>query len=122
MVKGHDQSNILIRVRKAFSVHRRRNGSRQRYSQSLRNLVVSALEKGCSSGQIASAAGISEPSVRNWSNHRPLIAVRELRVEPDKIERVEEGTAKIHLKSGVRIEIPMSSLTASLVSALGGAI
>lgn len=89
---------------------------------SLKRRAVAAVIKGIAPGRVAEAAGVSEPSIRNWCKNLKV------KIEPPTELKLAETapvlaahqTAMVHFQSGLRIEIPVSALTPELVRTFQG--
>jgi transposase len=88
----------------------------------LKKRAVAAVIKGIAPGRVAEAAGVSEPSIRNWCKRLKvkIEAPTELKLIDEKSPSADHQTAIIHFQSGLRIEIPVSALTPELVRTFQG--
>lgn len=128
-MKKHD-GRILRRIEEVFS---RVRPNRYRVPTELKELAVSALRSGHDAKAIAKAAGVSRQTVVNWeSGMRSASAVAPAPVQlkviekaamsarPDTDPSVVCAVAKIVLRSGVRVEMPVGALDAKLLLVLSG--
>jgi transposase-like protein len=127
-VKTTAEERFLDKIRRMFTERRKQFGRKPfgGYPHSFRNRAVEAVAMGIAPKDVAKAAGVSEPSIRNWC--------KELNVEielPTELKVVEAEdsttpseaksvTALIQLRSGLRIEIPISGLSEELIKTLNG--
>jgi hypothetical protein len=131
---------VLKEIRVGFSRYRRGNqGCRgSGYPTALKELAVSALHQGCTSSEVSEAAEVTGESLRNWRGSVKGVSVaREIRpvelklVEsrdpslaptPSSLEKglSSEAIARIELRSGVRMTLPVSALSERLLSLLMG--
>lgn len=128
----HDGSRILKRVELAFARYRRRSDGRRSYPDQLKELAMSAVAAGVTPEAVARAAGVSSQSVSNW--HRAGLVSEtpcELKIvgsrnsQPD--DRSEAmanalAAARIVLRSGVTIELPIGALTGAMIEVLNGEV
>ena len=129
------QSQILKKISLDFSRHRRRRRGRSWYPASLKDLALRAVNVGITPGQVARAAGVSPQSMSNWrgAGVEAAEAPRELKViaaeteEPLLSSRASGAMlgnvanwARIELRTGIRIEIPVSALSGPMLAALMG--
>ena len=126
----HD-GRILRRIEGVFS---RVRPNRYRVPMDLKELAVSALGYGHDAGAIAKAAGVSKPTIANWERWvkahtaSPSAAPVQLKVidrvvtppTPEADPSVVYAVARIILRSGVRVELPVGALDAKLLLALNG--
>ena len=124
--KGLHTRLDLRNLSREFARFRSKNNTNKNYPVALRRLTVGIVASGGRIGEIAKAAKVSKESIRAWQ--RALLgeieSPRELTLnqEPEVVEISENrelaGLASIYLKSGVRIELPVSALTSSFVRSL----
>jgi len=113
-----DQS-LLRKVETAFAEFRANGGNRANYGAHLRALTISAVKGGHSASTVAKVAGVSEPSICNWLRSRPKLSpvAEELTIVPDVTATMTNGNmARVHLVSGVVIELPLSGLTLTMIA------
>lgn len=130
-MRGEEQQS-LDRLKTMFSKHRSERRSQQpRYPKELKLEAISIISTGVPFSRVARAVGVSDRSLRNWTEElgseriegraRQLVVVDGRDVQASNISNSESGLGvQIHFKSGVRIELPSSSLTAELISWLNG--
>lgn len=124
MAKRHQSKTTapeLKSVRLAFRAYRRESRGQSGYPPRLRQLVAAAVAGGQSNCDVGKAAGITERSVRNWLNE--ISSPQELTVVADPGREAhsspgEEAIARIHLCSGVTIDLPLCKLTAPMIGML----
>ena len=109
----------------------------QRYRHELKQQVIRLRLKGHSLRELGRAFGISAPLIRYWvrtnSKNQPNIIRRpkRLRIKEDKVKAIDvdsypiqeighAGLAKIALKSGLILEIPVSSIDDRFIHILNG--
>lgn len=136
---------VLTEIRQVFSDFRRSNrgGKGRGYPKALRMLAVSALKQGVSPSEVSEAAGVTSESLRNWRRLAPeqgafaasqivrpveltLLESREPLPAPPPASAVKDITppsrrgpiARIKLRSGVRMSLPVSALSERLISLL----
>jgi hypothetical protein len=123
----HDR--ILDEIREKFALRHKRFSRKSHggHPESLKKLAVSAVMSGIRYKLVADAAGVSEPSVRNWRKELEANLVpRELKLTEDVKTEARgpmvglEAMATIHFQSGLRIEIPLVALTARFINELRG--
>lgn len=128
MKKTNAEERALDEIRHMFAERRKQFGRKPfgGYPHSFKKCAVAAVARGISPKGVAKAAGVSEPSIRNWC--------KELKVKiepPAELKLIEakgceaspeakSGTAFIQFRSGLRIEIPVSGLSAELIKTLNG--
>jgi len=117
------RNQILRQISQLATRHRQGNGKRVHFPDSLKDLVVSAVEMGYSKAEVAKSAGVSGQAVANWAG---CIRPRELKVIgaiPAPAEEPLTGAvARIHFRSGMQIELPVSALSSSLITMLSGGV
>jgi transposase-like protein len=121
--RGKSLSPQLREITKAYKAFRRVNGGRGWYPVELRGMVLAAIKGGEAISAVARAAGVCEQSLNNWRKEA-IVTPRELSVIGEKARsQAADMAARIHLRSGVAIEVPVAALTAEfmLVLASGGA-
>lgn len=116
---------LLARIDRLFrAFRRRRTGCRLTYPAKLKRLAVEATRGGCSAADVAHSAGVSEQSISNWlkehqeNTPQELTVISETTLAPSSVVAPAlslSPTARIHLPSGVTIEVPTEALTPSLV-------
>ena len=116
----HDKDPILAEVRLRFSKKGRSAGRAYRADQ--RKLALRALDAGRSVGAVAAAAGVSRQSVLNWKKCiAGQAAPVELQVVAEPPTAISENImARVLLRSGAVLEIPLARLDARLLALLGG--
>lgn len=122
----------LARIDRAFRAFRRRRPAGPlNYPPKLKRLAVQAVRHGNSIGRVARSAGVSEPSIGNWLKVHKEEVPQELTLVPDGSSPVvplsiddqgarEAAPARIFLRSGAVIEVPVGALTSSLIAAING--
>jgi len=131
-MKNQD-SKALREIQREFSRRRRvKPGLRLTpVPSTLRRLALSALKRGHAPSEVAVAAGISRQSLANWERQAGKAARLE---RPVRLKLVEErvsaaaapkmpesgAMARVALRSGVTVELPVSSLEPKWLLALGG--
>lgn len=139
---------VLSKVRLEFSNFRRsrhQGGKGNGYPKALQRLAVAALEQGGTPSEVSDAAGVTSESLRNWRRSirgascvgqaRPvelqLLESRELLsppIPPSPEKSIsapssEAGAmARIELRSGVGMVLPVSALSERLISLLTGGV
>jgi hypothetical protein len=134
---------VLKEIGREFSKFRRRHrgGKGSGYPKALRELALSGLAQGSSPSEVSEAAGVTGESLRNWrrSDRRvPLpgpVRPVELKVVesrgpvPTEIPASREESialtppepiARISLRSGVQMALPVSALSERLIGLLMG--
>ena len=116
---------ILEEIRQSFGERRERFGRKPfgGYPLSFKRRATAAVARGIAPGLVAKAAGISEPSVRNWCKELKvkIEAPTELRLNDDVSEPpIVRESAVIHFPSGLRIEVPVAALTLEFIEHLNG--
>ena len=128
-MKSTAEERSLDKIRRMFAERRKQFGRKPfgGYPHSFRNRAAEAVAMGIAPKDVAKAAGISEPSIKNWCKEMNV------RIEPPTELKVVEttdsptpteaksSTALIQLRSGLRIEIPISGLSEELIKRLEGA-
>ena len=121
------EERALDEIRQMFAERRKQFGRKPfgGYPHSFKNRAVGAVARGISLRDVAKAAGISEPSIRTWCKELKIKIEppAELKlVEAKDCEAAPQGksTAFIQFRSGLRIEIPVSGLSAELIKTLNG--
>jgi hypothetical protein len=125
------REKVLKGIALRFASHRRRQGGRRVHASfALKEMVCSAAALGIPAEQLATAAGITSASVRNWlrpmskkAKPRELVVLNsEAPLLPSaSVPSIDDGQrAQITFPSGVRLELAVSSLNPSLISMLGG--
>ncbi len=128
----------LSRIKREFA-KQRANGSHQAlgYPAPLRKLALLGIKQGHSTGAVAQASGVTTNSLRNWLRATTVgeaslegavelklisgagkMLTRQDRGLPPKSEM--DPVAKIRFRSGVELELPVSSLTPSWMVMLNG--
>jgi hypothetical protein len=111
----------LERVRSAFKKFRADgNGRGSGYPPHLRRLAVAAVNCGHTLTEVATATGVSGPSLGNW-RRASVCRPTELKLIDDCPEPSSSmEPAVIHFQSGLRIEIPVAALTLDFIKRLNG--
>lgn len=130
--KNLDRQSVLSEINKKFMTFRKKNkGGRLWYPEVLKALAVAALDMGVPIFSVVEASGVSDFSIYKWrqSQVKPQRSVRELLVVEkrgreleDKTQSMQNPLACIRLRSGVCIEVPVTSLGADLIQALQGGV
>jgi hypothetical protein len=122
------EGRALDEIGQMFAERRKQFGRKPfgGYPHSFKNRTVGAVARGISLRDVAKAAGVSEPSIRTWCKQLKV------KIEPPaELKLIEakgceaspqgkSGTAFIQFRSGLRIEIPVSGLSAELIKTLNG--
>lgn len=119
----------LARIESGFLKFRNRSGAKKNYPARLRILAVNTVASGVGTSEVAEAANVTIKSIANWQRAlsaakiepaRELVLAQVSETERQRVEGNEiVGLANIHLQSGIRIELPVSILTASFLKSLG---
>ena len=121
---------LLEKIDQKFrGFRRRRTAGRLRYPSNLRQLALTAVKGGTSAAAVARSAGVSEQSICNWLKENDEEVPQELTIvsktplsasSGDGLAGGADATARIHLRSGVLIEVPVGALTPALIGAING--
>ena len=116
---------MLGEIQRLFGARREQFGRKPfgGWPLSFKRRATLAVTRGIAPGQVAKAAGVSEPSIRNWC--------KELKIKigaPTELKLIDEipkpsgarEVAVIHFQSGLRVEIAASALTSDLIRTLSG--
>ncbi len=128
MKRTNAEKRALDEIRQMFAERRKQFGRKPYggYPHSFKNRAVGAVARGISPKDAARAAGVSEPSIRTWCKDlkAKVEPPAELKLTEAKgCEASPQGkssTAFIQFRSGLRIEIPVSGLSAELIKTLNG--
>lgn len=132
---------VLKEIKREFSNFRscHQGGNGGGYPQALRELALSGLKQGSAPHDVSEAAGVTVESLRNWRRGAQGGSVTEpaLPVELKLVESREplpaeapaspfiappEAIARISLRSGVQMTLPVSALSERLISLLTGGV
>ena len=115
----------LGEIRRLFGERRERFGRKPfgGWPLSFKRRATLAVTRGIAPSMVATAAGVSEPSIRNWC--RELKVKIEAPTELKLINDIPESSgvsesAVVHFQSGLRLEIAVSALTPDLIMTLNG--
>lgn len=129
---------VLREIRREFSSFRRchQGGRGSGYPKALRALALSGLNQGNSPFEVSEAAGVTSESLRNWrSSEGTSVAEPARPMELNLVEKREplstavpasssftppEAIARISLRSGVQLALPVSALSERLIGLLMG--
>jgi len=120
---------ILNKIQREFSMGARSRTYRAAaYSERLRGLALKGLRHGHSIATVALSAKISVAVIRNWikkSDESDLAQEKPIElklIHESEITQIAkpEFMARIRFRSGVKLSIPVSTLTQSLIEALNG--
>ena len=125
-------SDLLKAVRDGFARFRgARRGSRDRFPDEIRSLVLAAVKAGHPRGEVADAAGIDRSAIGRWQREvqkMPANAVpttlRELRIVKGHEDLRPQETlaggavAVMRIGSGITIHLPLEALTENFLRTL----